>query len=141
MNGSLFEVSLEARSKRGIGKATINFDTKPSGYTASYSGGGISITGTIPDLSKPFTTEGVFTGGSTTFQHTPSSDRAGAINFNSPCGPGCVLSGSGSYTIDENDDGTLVMNEATTGCTTVTAGFSQQTCRDNVHPVLLTPIV
>ena len=134
-------VSLEARSRRGIGKATLDFDTQPAGYTASGGGDGISITGTIPDLSKPFTTEGVFTGGSTTFKHVPTDDRSGTLSFSSPCGPGCVLEGKGTYTITENEDGTLLMNEAVSGCTTVTAGFSQQTCRDSAPVVVLTPIV
>ena len=133
-------VALEARSRRGIGKATLDFDTKPAGYTAAYTGGGISITGTIPDLSKPFTTEGVFTGGSTTFQHTPTDDRSGTIAFSSPCGPGCVLEGTGTYTITENDDGTLLMTESIAACTTVTAEFSQQTCMNSAPAVVLTPI-
>jgi hypothetical protein len=133
-------VYLESRSKRGVGKASITFDTARPGYSATYDGGGISITGTVADLAQPFTTEGVFTGGSTTFQYTPSSDRAGSISFNSPCGPGCVLSGSGTYTIVDNRDGTFTMNEAVSSCTTVTAGFSQQTCRDTAHAVLLAPL-
>ncbi len=133
-------VALESRSKRGVGKASITFDTARPGYSARYDGGGISITGTVADLAQPFTTEGVFTGGSTTFQYTPSSDRAGSISFNSPCGPGCVLSGSGTYTIVDNRDGTFTMNEAVSSCTTVTAEFSQQTCRDSAHSVLLTPL-
>lgn len=134
------EVSLEARSRRGIGTATINFDTKPSGYIASGGGGGISISGTIADLSQPFTTEGVFTGGSTTFKHTPTASRSGTISISSPCGPGCVLEGTGTYTIAENDDGTLLMTEAISACTTVTAEFSKQVCMDSAPVVVLTPI-
>ena len=133
-------VSLESRSKRGVGKAAMDFDTKRPGYLATYNGGGISITGTILDLSNAFETVGVFTGGSAHFHHIPTDAESGTITFNDPCGPGCVLSGSGTYAIADNGDGTLTMNESLSACTKVTAGFSQETCQDKAHPVLLTPI-
>jgi hypothetical protein len=134
-------VSLESRSKRGVGKAAIDFDTKQLGYLATYDGGGISITGTISDLSTAFETVGVFTGGSAHFHHIPADATAGSINFNDPCGPGCVFKGNGTYAIVDNGDGTLTMNESLSACTTVTAGFTQETCQNKAHAVRLTPIV
>ena len=126
-------VSLEARSKRGIGKATIDFDTKQQSYTASYSGGGITITGSIASLSEPFTTTGTFPGGSATFEHTPIDDKSGTIEI-SGGGSEAVVTGSGTYTIVDNGDGTLTMNEQVHACVDVSGA-----CNDNAQPVTLTP--
>ena len=52
----------------------------------------------------------MFTGGSAHFHHIPTDAESGTITFNDPCGPGCVLSGSGTYAIADNGDGTLTMN-------------------------------
>ncbi len=126
-------VSLEARSKRGIAKATIDFDTKQQSYTASYSGGGITITGSIASLSKPFTTTGTFPGGTATFVHTPTDGSSGTIEI-SGGGSQATLTGTGTYTIVDNGDGTLTMNEQVHACVNVSGS-----CSDNAHPVILTP--
>jgi hypothetical protein len=126
-------VSLEARSKRGIAKATIDFDTKQHSYTASYSGGGITITGSVPSLSEPFTTEGTFPGGTATFLHTPNDAKSGTITINGG-GSQAVVTGTGTYTIVDNGDGTLTMNEQVHACVNVSG-----VCNDNAQPVTLTP--
>ena len=81
----------------------------------------------------------MFTGGSAHFHHIPADAESGSINFNDPCGQGCVFKGNGTYAIVDNGDGTLTMNESLSACTTVTAGFTQETCQNKAHPVLLTP--
>ena len=126
-------VSLEARSKRGIAKATIDFDTKQHSYTASYTGGGITITGSIASLSEPFTTEGTFPGGTATFLHTPTDSKSGTITI-SGGGSQAVVTGTGTYTIVDNGDGTLTMNEQVHSCVNVSGA-----CNDNAQPVTLTP--
>ncbi len=135
------QVALEARSRRGVAKATIDFDTEAANYAATYDGGGISIRGTIADLSAPFETVGTFTGGQTTFRYVPTDAESGSVSHSDPCGPGCVAEGSGTYTIADTGagDGTLTLDMAFSTCVTVTAGFSTQSCDDKVHPVLLTP--
>ena len=127
-------VSLEARSRRGVGSAAVDLDTSQTSYTATYNGGGIGITGTIDDLSQPFTTIGKFAGGSATFDHIPADDRSGTIDVGGG-GSGAVLSGSGTYTIVENGDGTLTMNESISSCVAPNGS-----CRETAHAVLLTPI-
>ncbi len=127
-------VSLEARSRRGVGKAAIDLDTSQPSYAATYSGGGIGITGTVDDLGQPFTTDGKFTAGTAMFEHIPADDRSGSIVVTGG-GPGAVLTGSGTYTIVDNGDGTLTMNESISSCTAPVGG-----CRQTAHAVLLTPI-
>lgn len=65
-------VALEARSKRGVGKAEVTVDTKAGSYTASGKQGNISFSGTVSDLTQPFTIKGSG-GAKLTFSYTPSS--------------------------------------------------------------------
>jgi len=107
-------VSLEARSKRGVAKAEVAFDTTQKGYDLNGSiataPGGTRVAGQTCDVTKPFTAE--TTGdmlGTITF--TPTSDTAGTLSyagrvFNAPF----KLSGSGKYTVNVPagaDTGTL----------------------------------
>jgi hypothetical protein len=127
-------VALEARSKRGVGRATIDFDTKAKGYTASYSGDGLTITGTIDDLGAPFITNGTFPGGTATFTHIPNDERSGSLEVGGR-GSGAQLSGGGTYTIVDNADGSKTMIENLHACVDVSG-----ICRDSVHDVRLTPV-
>jgi hypothetical protein len=107
-------VSLEARSKRGVAKAEVEFDTKQKGYdlkgSIATAPGGTSVNGQTCDVTKSFTAE--TTGdmlGTITF--TPTSDVAGTLSytgrvFNAPF----KLTGSGKYTVNVPpgaDTGTL----------------------------------
>ena len=67
------KVSLEARSRRGVGKAEIVFQIFRIGYVASGSGDGITFSGTTSDPELFFTVSGEFQGGSATFDF--SADR------------------------------------------------------------------
>ncbi len=64
-------VSLEARSKRGIGRAEVVLDTNARSYQATRGLDDFIGTGTICDLSQPFTISG--TGVTVTF--TPADDE------------------------------------------------------------------
>jgi hypothetical protein len=108
-------VQLEARSKRGIGKATIEFDTKQFGYVAS-GGTTVTFTGTIPDLAAPFTLAGTGPGFNVDFSFAPTSDRGGALTYTGS-GGGVTLSGSGTYTIT-GDDPVLTLDYNAEGCAT-----------------------
>ena len=107
-------VSLEARSKRGVAKASIAFDTKAGGYALKGSiataPGGTQITGATCDVTKPFTAES--TGdmvGTITF--TPTSDVAGTLKFTGRVGNAPLkITGKGKYTVNVPpgaDSGTL----------------------------------
>jgi len=102
-------VALEARSKRGVAKATVDLDTKPGSYTISGSiptaPGGTTVTGTVCKADKPFTmtTSGDMIGTAT---FAPSSATAGKVVFRGKVGNApFTWSGKGTYTIDVPKDG------------------------------------
>lgn len=109
-------VALEARSKRGVARATVDLDTKPGAYDVTGSipsvPSGTRFTGTICKVDKPFTvsTSGDMVG---TASFTPKSETGGTVTFtgkvgNAPLG----MSGRGTYTIQAPKDvgtGTLVL--------------------------------
>jgi hypothetical protein len=96
-------VALEARSKRGVAKASVDFDTKPGSYEVSGTmpsvPAGTTFTGTICKADKPFTvqTTGDMIG---TASFTPKNATAGSVRFtgkvaNAPL----AMVGSGTYTL------------------------------------------
>ncbi|MCX6431260.1 MAG: hypothetical protein NTX29_00225 [Actinobacteria bacterium] len=107
-------VSLEARSKRGVAKAEVAFDTKAGGYALEGSiptaPGGTRITGKTCDVTKPFTAEssGDMVG---TITFTPTSDVAGTLTFTGRVGNAPLkITGKGKYTVNVPagaDSGTL----------------------------------
>lgn len=126
-------VKLEARSKRGVAKAELTFETT-SGFTASGSSEGVTFTGTVTSLTEPFTIDISFPGSeSGSFTFDGSSDTGGAVIVSAE-GGGAVVSGSGSYTVTDNGDGTKTVTATVHSCVTVSGE-----CRDGVHPILLTP--
>ena len=107
-------VSLEARSKRGVAKAEVGFDTKVGGYALKGSiptaPGGTRITGATCDVTKPFTAEssGDMIG---TITFTPADDVSGTVVFKGRVGNAPLkLTGKGTYTVNVPpgaDSGTL----------------------------------
>ncbi len=107
-------VSLEARSKRGVAKASVAFDTKAGGYALEGSiataPAGTQITGATCDVTKPFTAEstGDMVG---TIIFTPTSDVAGTLRFTGRVGNAPLkITGKGKYTVnipEGADAGTL----------------------------------
>ena len=95
-------IDFEARSKRGVGKASLQFDTKQGGYRIDISGVGTSTSGgacqvkpiTTCDITKPFS--GEFCGG--TLTHTPTGDKGGTFEMHVSGGGGSFTQ-SGSYTL------------------------------------------
>ena len=77
-------VALEARSKRGVAKASVAFDTKAGGFALKGSiptaPGGTRITGATCDVTQPFTAEssGDMVG---TITFTPTDDVSGKVAF------------------------------------------------------------
>jgi hypothetical protein len=76
-------IDFEARSKRGVGKASLQFDTKKGGYRIAL-GNGESIT--TCDITKPFS--GKIGRGMITLSFTPADDRNGAMTFHFANGRG-----------------------------------------------------
>jgi hypothetical protein len=128
-------VTLEARSRRGVARATIDLDTSQTAYTASGTAGNITFRGTVPDLTQPFTVKG--TGGARlTFSYAPTtaSGRAGKMTYTGRVG-GYKVSGSGSYTISGAEGGVLSLTQSIDACT---AG--PLACAGGVATITLTPV-
>ncbi len=133
------KVSLEARSRRGVGKAEIVFQIFRVGYVASGSGDGITFSGTTSDPELFFTVSGEFQGGSATFDF--SADRTadgdllptGEVTITGG-GSDAKVTGGGTYTLVANQDGTLTVTMKTHSCVDVSGQ-----CRDSTDEITLTP--
>lgn len=119
-------VALEARSKRGVGKAMINFDTEAAGYVAS-GGSEVVFSGTVADLASPFTLEGAGEGFTVAFSFTPSDDASGSLSY-SGAGGGANLTGTGTYQINGQNPDVLVLSYTAQGCADI--GGCRQTMGD-----------
>ena len=97
-------IAFESRSKRGVGKATLEFSTGQKAYRL-VGIGSCNATGDVCDLAQPFTAKGCVT-----VDHTPTSDRAGTLAYS-----GQGISGKGSYTIAGSGD-ELMMSTTSTAC-------------------------
>lgn len=122
-------VELEARSKRGVAKASITLDTKRGAYIAS-GGSKVSISGKIPDLAQPFTLSGVGDGFTVVFSYTPTNDRSGTVTY-SGSGSGANMSGAGRYSIS-GEDPVLTLTQTHGGCVDI------GTCATNTDVITLT---
>ncbi|HEX4982084.1 MAG TPA: hypothetical protein VFV63_10320 [Ilumatobacteraceae bacterium] len=122
-------VSLEARSKRGVAKASIDFDTVGT-YTAS-GGTEVTFSGTIADLAAPFTLQGAGQGFDVEFAFTPASPTAGALAYTGS-GDGFTMQGSGTYTIAGADPDPLTLTYNANGCVDIGG------CRATTSAITLT---
>lgn len=93
-------VSFEARSKRGVGKATLDFDTNNRAYLADGGADAYHGTGQICDLSQPFE----ISGSGVTNKFTPSSPTAGSYSYSGSIA-GFAVWGSGTYTVKADESG------------------------------------
>jgi hypothetical protein len=113
-------VFLESRSKRGVGKAELYFDTKAGGYAVDQPFGspGGRIHGSICSLDKPFTLDleipaVQMTG---TFSFTPAGDSQGSWRYaGTAMGGAAKDAGSGSYSVEgvTEDKPTIKMDGGT----------------------------
>ncbi len=93
-------VAFQARSKRGVGKAMLDFDTKNRAYSATGGGGDFRGTGKICSLAAPFTISGM--GITNTF--TPTSEAGGSYSY-SGNSAGVRLFGKGTYSVKVDESG------------------------------------
>lgn len=93
-------VAFEARSRRGVGKATLAFDTNGAAYRASGGADAFHGSGTICNLGTPFT----ISGSGVTHNFTPSSETTGTYSYTGSMS-GFSVRGSGSYTVSLGDNG------------------------------------
>ena len=93
-------IAFEARSKRGIGKATLEFDTNNRAFTAVGGADAYHGTGTICSFSAPFTISG--SGVTNTF--TPTSETGGTYSYTGNMS-GFAVFGHGTYTVSADEKG------------------------------------
>jgi hypothetical protein len=133
-------IALTATSRRGKDKVDLTLSTGGLKYSASGGGPGLEISGTIDDVSKPFTLQGQGKGFSVALAYTPGSEKAGSMTYNGT-GGGVVLAGGGNYTIAEagtqGGRPVLTLDAKPTGCVT---GPGFKNCRQTHQVVTLTPI-
>ena len=96
------DVSLEARSRRGVAKASLHFDTYPLSFVAEGGGGDFKGIGVICDLREPFT----ISGSGLTLSFTPSSETGGSYTLSGKAA-GATWSGGGTYKVKLNAHGEL----------------------------------
>lgn len=125
-------IAFEARSKRGVGKASAEFDTKvPRAYRAAGGGGQFHGTGTICDLEQPFT----ISGSGVTIKFSPSSASGGSYSYSGNMS-GFAVWGGTSYTVSADENGGS-MNGSGVGCVATPKGTF---CRGGSEKYTLTPI-
>lgn len=127
-------IELVSTSNRGIGRTTVTINVGSVGYTASGGGPRISVSGTVADLTQPFTLQGEGSGFSVVFEYTPTSPdgRTGTLVYSGE-GGGATLEGTGTYTIEGDEGGVLTMTAKNQGCATPGG------CRSNTENITLTP--
>lgn len=125
-------IAFEARSKRGVGRASAEFDTKPPpAYHAAGGGGQFHGSGTICDLEKPFT----ISGSGVTIKFSPSSASGGSYSYSGNMS-GFAVWGGTSYTVSADENGGS-MNGSGVGCVATPKGTF---CRGGTEKYTLTPI-
>lgn len=93
-------VDFEARSKRGVGRATLEFDTKElAGYRIEGGAGEFHGTGLACDLAAQFFVEG----GGNTVRFEPASASGGRYSYSGNMS-GFQVWGHGTYTVKYNGD-------------------------------------
>jgi hypothetical protein len=111
-------IKFEARSKRGVGRATLEFDTKEMhAYRITVFPGCSGVSGKdVCDLAKPFSIQGVGCAGGVTsgMTFTPSGNAAGKMHWKTGVG---VISAdfSGTYTVEEGEE-VGYLHTTLTGC-------------------------
>ena len=113
------DVALEARSRRGVAKASLHFDTYPLSFAAEGGGGDFKGTGVICDLREPFT----ISGSGLTLSFVPSDQTRGSYTLSGKAA-GVTWSGGGTYKVKLNshkNSGTL----RTLGTNTITTPVGQ----------------
>ena len=109
-------IDFVSRSKRGVGKATLEFDTKPN-KAYRITGGKCAESYTVCDITKPFTGRAC----GATYTHTPTSDTGGTFTFRW-VGRG-VASSSGTYSLSGPEEKLIAPHSGSRVC--VTAGWTR----------------
>jgi len=125
-------IAFEARSMRGVGKATLEFDTRSvRAYSAEGGLDDFHGTGTICDLGKTFT----ISGGGNTVTFTPSSEQGGSYSYQGNMS-GIGVYGNGTYSVSADERGGTLTGTGN-GCVKTPMGTR---CANGTEKYTLTPI-
>jgi len=105
-------------------------------WIASGGSAQITISGWVRHLDEPFTLFGAFQGGNALFTYAPDGPTGGSVSY-VLVGSGVTGSGSGTFRMARQPDGTVRMDTSTHGCID---GMPVDTCRDRRHTTTLTPV-
>ncbi len=98
-------IAFESRSKRGVGRATLEFDTKTAkSYRVNGKTHGASFAGEVCSLEQPFVVNVDAITGAWPMHFTPKDGLSGQMT-GTYSSDGCTLSGGGPYSATLNDDG------------------------------------
>ena len=116
-------VTFEARSKRGIGKAELAFDTN-EGAAYSAKGGADDFVGTgeICDIAAPFT----IAGSGNTVKFVPGDANGGTYTYAGNMS-GFAVYGNGTYTVKYADDVAVSITATGPGSVKTPAGVMSRT--------------
>jgi hypothetical protein len=103
-NGKSATIKLTATSRRGRATLELTASTGGEAYRVSGLSTGVTYSGEICSLEKPFVLNGTFPNGSETLSFTPSNATGGTVEESGESG-GCTNSGGGSYTVTLNEQG------------------------------------
>jgi len=124
-------VAFEARSKRGVGKATLEFDTKPDqAYTVEGGADEFHGTGVACNLGSEF----VVRGSGVTVTFTPSGEHGGTYSYTGSMS-GFAVWGNGTYTVNHHESGAII---SATGPGSVKTPLGTHT-RNGTETYTLTP--
>ena len=98
-------IAVESRSRRGVGRATVEFDTKTSrSYRVNGTSDGARFTGEICSLDQPFVLNVDSITGKWPMEFTPGDGVSGQMK-GTYSWEDCTLSGGGPYSVTVADDG------------------------------------
>lgn len=112
--GKKATIKLNASSRRGRATLDLTASTGGQSYRVTGESNGVSFTGEICDLNKPFTIDAKFPGGNAKTSFAPSSAAGGSTTVSGGGGGGCVHTGGGNYTVTTKEDGTATLSWTTT---------------------------
>lgn len=106
-------IQLKASSRRGRATLDLTASTGGQSFRADGVSNGVSFTGEICSLNKPFAIDAKFPGGTARTTFKPDNAATGSTNV-SGGGGGCVHTGGGNYNITTNPDGSGTITWTTT---------------------------
>lgn len=111
--GKSATIKLTATSRRGRCTLDLTANTGGKSYRVAGVSNGVSFTGEICSLDKPFVIDATFPGGSAKTSFAPSSSAGGTTTV-SGGGNECVHSGGGTYKVTTTADGSATLTWTTT---------------------------